>query len=75
MEEDKLKSFVERIEKLDEEKRAIQSDIKDVYNEAESTGFDKKALRALIKIRAQDADERKQLEGILEAYKNALGID
>ena len=54
---DRLKSFVERIEKLEEEKKAISDDIKDVYGEAKGNGFDVKALRTIIRMRKQDADE------------------
>lgn len=69
-----LKSLVERIEKLTEEKQAIADDIKDVYAEAKSSGFDTPALRALIKRRAEDAAKREEREAILESYMNALGM-
>ena len=71
---DHLKAFVERIERLEEEKKALADDIKDVYGEAKSTGFDVKALRAIIRMRKQDTDERKEQEAILETYMLALGM-
>lgn len=71
---DHLKAFVERIERLEEEKRALADDIKDVYGEAKATGFDVKALRAIIRLRKQDVDERKEHESILETYMHALGM-
>lgn len=69
-----LKSIVERIEKLEEEKKATQEDIKDVFLEAKGNGFDVKALRAIIRLRKQDADERAEQEAILDLYKHALGM-
>lgn len=71
---DHLKAFVERIERLHEEKKAISDDIADVYREAKGTGFDVKALRTVIRLRAQDADERKEQEAIVETYLHALGM-
>lgn len=66
---DHLKSFVERIERLLEEKKTISDDVRDVYAEAGSSGFDVKALRAVIRLRAQDAQQRQERELILETYK------
>ena len=71
---DHLKAFVERIERLEEEKKAIADDIRDVYAEAKGTGFDVKALRAIVRLRKQDTDERKEHEAILETYMHALGM-
>jgi len=71
---DHLKAFVERIERLEEEKKTISDDIRDVYAEAKSTGFDVKALRAIMRLRKQDVDERKEQEAILETYMHALGM-
>jgi uncharacterized protein (UPF0335 family) len=71
---DHLKAFVERIERLEEEKKAIADDIKDVYAEAKANGFDSKALRAVVRMRKQDVDERKEQEAILETYLLALGM-
>jgi uncharacterized protein (UPF0335 family) len=72
--QDQLKAFVERIEKLEEEKKAIADDIKDVFAEAKGNGYDTKALRAVIRLRKQDKDERAEHEAILETYKAALGM-
>jgi uncharacterized protein (UPF0335 family) len=71
---DHLKAFVERIERLEEEKKTIADDIRDVYAEAKGTGFDVKALRTIVRLRKQDADERKEQEAILETYMHALGM-
>lgn len=69
-----LRSVVERIEKLEEDKKAITEDIKEIYSEAKSNGYDVKALRAIIKMRKQDKDERAEHEAILETYMAALGM-
>jgi uncharacterized protein (UPF0335 family) len=71
---DHLKAFVERVERLEEEKKTIADDIRDVYAEAKATGFDVKALRAIVRLRKQDADERREQEAILETYMHALGM-
>ncbi len=69
-----LKSFVERIERLEEEKAALSADIKEVYSEAKAMGFDNKALRAVIRLRKVDDTERREQEAILETYLQALGM-
>lgn len=69
-----LKALVERIEKLEEEKKQIADDIKDVYGEAKGNGFDTKALRTIIRMRKQDPDKRAEHETILETYLLALGM-
>ncbi|MPZ56674.1 MAG: DUF2312 domain-containing protein [Rhizobiales bacterium] len=71
---DQLKAFVERIERLEEEKKTISDDIRDVYAEAKGNGFDVKALRTIVRLRKQDTDERKEQETILETYMHALGM-
>ena len=71
---DHLKAFVERVERLEEEKKTISDDIRDVYTEAKAHGFDVKALRAIVRLRKQDVDERKEQEAILETYLQALGM-
>jgi uncharacterized protein (UPF0335 family) len=71
---DHLRAFIERVERLEEEKKTIADDIKDVYAEAKSNGYDVKALRAVVRLRKQDADERKEHEAILETYMAALGM-
>jgi uncharacterized protein (UPF0335 family) len=69
-----LRSIVERIERLEEEKKAIADDIKAVYGEAKANGYDTKALRKIVGLRKKDAGEREEEEAILELYKNALGM-
>lgn len=71
---EQLKSFVERIERLEEEKQTIQDDIKDVYAEAKGNGFDVKILRQVIRLRKQDKSEREEQEAVLELYLQALGM-
>jgi uncharacterized protein (UPF0335 family) len=71
---DQLKAFVERVERLEEEKKAIADDIRDVYAEAKGTGFDVKALRTIVKLRKQDDNERREHEEIVETYMHALGM-
>jgi len=70
----KLRSFIERVERLEEEKKALADDIKDVYAEAKGTGFDTKIMRRIVKIRKQDRDKRLEEEAILDVYLNALGM-
>ena len=71
---DQLKAIIERVERLEEEKKAIADDIKDVYAEAKGNGFDVKALRVIVRLRKQDQDERKEHETVLETYMHALGM-
>ena len=71
---DQLKAFVERIERLEEEKKAIGDDIRDVYAEAKGNGFDIKALRTVVRLRKQDVNERREQEAVLETYLHALGM-
>jgi uncharacterized protein (UPF0335 family) len=71
---DQLKAFVERVERLEEEKKAIADDIRDVYAEAKGNGFDVKALRTIVRMRKQDKDERMEQETILQTYMVALGM-
>jgi uncharacterized protein (UPF0335 family) len=71
---DRLRSLVERIERLEEERKALASDIKDIYAEAKSAGFDPKVLRQLIRIRKQEAAEVEEQETLLDVYRRALGM-
>ncbi len=71
---DRLRSLIERIERLEEEKAAIGSDIRDVYAEAKSAGFDVKIMRAIIKLRKMNAADRDEQEYLLDVYKKALDI-
>ncbi|MCB1537966.1 MAG: DUF2312 domain-containing protein [Rhodospirillales bacterium] len=70
----RLKSLVERIEKLEEEKSAIASDVKDVYAEAKGTGFDTKTIRKLIRLRKMDAQKRQEEDELLDLYRAAIGL-
>ena len=72
--QDQLRSFVERIERLEEEKKTISDDIKDVYAEAKGNGFDTKVLRRVISLRKQDQNERQEQEAILDLDLQALGM-
>ncbi|HKQ95547.1 MAG TPA: DUF2312 domain-containing protein [Aestuariivirgaceae bacterium] len=69
-----LKSLVERIEKLEEEKKALAGDIREVYAEAKGHGFDTKILRRVVSIRKKDSHERAEEEAMLDVYLNALGM-
>jgi uncharacterized protein (UPF0335 family) len=69
-----LRSFVERIEKLEEEKKALADDVREVYAEARSAGFDIKALRAVVRLRLQDSEVRREHEALVELYRDALGL-
>ena len=71
---DQLKSIIERIERLEEEKKTISDDIRDVYAESKGNGFDVKALRTIVRLRKQDPNERHEEETILETYMQALGM-
>lgn len=71
---DRLRSFIERIERLNEERAAIAADIKEVFGEAKAEGFDGKALRRIIRERKQDADKRAEEQAIYETYMHALGL-
>ena len=70
----KLKSIVERIEKLEEEKKTIADDIREVYAEAKGEGFDVKALRAVVRMYRQDKSERQEYEALVDLYRDALGM-
>ncbi len=71
---DQLKAIIERIEKLEEEKKATSDDIRDVYAEAKGNGFDAKALRTIVRMRKMDVDERREQQDVLDTYLNALGM-
>lgn len=72
---DQLLSIIERIERLEEEKKGISDDIKEVYAEAKGNGFDTKVLRKIVSLRRQDAAEREEQDAILELYLQALGMN
>ena len=72
--DNRLKSFIERIERLEEEKSNILADIKEVYSEAKSSGYEPKIMRKVLIIRKMDVDERLEQEALLDTYRNVLGI-
>jgi len=71
----RLKSFIERIEKLEEDKASVSEDLKEVYAEAKGTGFDTKIIRTIVRIRKIDIEKRREQDELLELYKAALGMD
>ena len=71
---DRLRSFIERIERLEEERSTLSEDIKEVYSEAKGTGFDIKIMRQIIRLRKMEAGDRSEMEEILDVYKRALGM-
>jgi uncharacterized protein (UPF0335 family) len=71
---ERLKSFIERIERLEEEKKALAEDIKEVFSEAKGVGFDVKIMRQIIRIRRMDEDDRDEQEALLETYLRAIGM-
>ena len=73
--DDRLRLLIERVERLEEEKKGIQDDIKDVYGEAKATGYDAKIMKQIVRIRKMKPDDRREMEAILQTYMNALGIE
>ncbi|WP_029724006.1 DUF2312 domain-containing protein [Sphingomonas sp. UNC305MFCol5.2] len=71
---EQLRLFIERIERLEEEKKGIADDIKDVYAEAKSTGFDVKTMRHIVRLRKMEKHHRDEADALLETYRNALGL-
>ena len=72
---DRLRTIIERIERLEEEKRALSDDIREVYSEAKGAGFDVKVIRQVVRLRKMDATDRSEMEQILDVYKRALGME
>ena len=72
---ERLRSFIKRLEKLEEDKAAVGEDIKEVYAEAKGTGFDTKIIRKIISIRKMEVEQRREQEELLELYKAALGME
>ena len=72
---DRLRTIIERIERLEEEKRALSEDIREVYSEAKGAGFDVKVIRQVVRLRKMDATDRSEMEQILDVYKRALGME
>ena len=71
---DKLRSFIERVERLEEEKRDLSEDIKDIYAEAKGMGFDTKTMRKIVKLRKMDADKRREEQELLDLYWSSIGL-
>jgi uncharacterized protein (UPF0335 family) len=72
---DQLRLFMERIERLDEEKKGISDDIRDVFSEAKSQGYDTKIMRQILKLRKMEPHDRAEMEALLDVYKSALGLE
>lgn len=72
--DEQLRLFIERIERLEEEKKGIADDIRDVYLESKSQGYDPKIMRQIVRLRKMPIHDRKEMEAILDVYKSALGI-
>jgi uncharacterized protein (UPF0335 family) len=73
--DDRLRLLIERIERLEEEKKGIAEDIRDVYSEAKAVGYDAKIMRQIVRLRKMKPDDRAEMEAVLEVYKRALGLD
>ena len=71
---DQLRLFIERIERLEEEKKGLSDDVKDVYSEAKSNGYDTKTMRAIVRLRKMEKHVREEAEALLETYKRAIGL-
>lgn len=72
---DQLRLFVERVENLEEEKKGIADDIRDVYSEAKSMGFDAKIMRKIVQLRKMEKDARDEMDALMDTYRSALGMD
>lgn len=72
---DRLRLLIERIERLEEEKKAMADDIKDVYAEAKAVGYDPKIMRTIVRLRKMDNNDRREADDLLETYKAALGME
>lgn len=72
--DDQLRLFIERVERLEEERKGVTDDIRDVYSEAKSQGYDTKIMKQVVRLRKMSADDRQEMEAILDLYKSALGL-
>ena len=72
---DRLRTIIERIERLEDEKKALSDDIREVYSEAKGAGFDIKIIRQIVRLRKMDASDRSEMELVLDVYKRALGME
>lgn len=73
--DDQLRLFIERVERLEEEKKGISDDIRDVYSEAKAMGYDPKIMREIVRLRKMEPHDRQEMQAILETYMAALGLD
>jgi uncharacterized protein (UPF0335 family) len=73
--DDRLRLLIERVERMEEEKKGIGDDIRDIYNEAKAVGYDVKIMRQIVRIRKMSPDDRREMDLLLDNYKSALGID
>ncbi len=73
--DDRLRLLLERVERLEEEKKGISDDIRDVYNEAKAVGYDVKIMKAIYRLRKMKPDDRREMEMLIDTYKSNLGID
>jgi len=71
---ERLRSFIERVERLEEDRTNLNADIREVYSEAKSAGFDAKTMRAIVRLRKLEPNERQEQEPLLEVYRNAVGV-
>ena len=72
---DRLRTIIERIERLEDEKKALSDDIREIYSEAKGAGFDIKIIRHIVRLRKMDASDRSEMEQVLDVYKRALGME
>jgi len=72
---DRLRSFIERIERLEEEKAGLTADIREIYAEAKGTGFDSKVMRQIVRLRKMDSADRQEQEALLDVYRRAIGLE
>jgi uncharacterized protein (UPF0335 family) len=73
--DDRLRLLVERVERMEEEKKGIGDDIRDIYNEAKAVGYDVRIMRQIVRLRKMKPDDRREMDMLLDTYKSALGID
>ena len=73
--DDRLRLLIERVERLEEEKKGIAGDIRDVYGEAKAVGYDPKIMRIILRLRKMKPDDRAEMEAVVDTYKAALGLD
>lgn len=73
--DDRLRLLIERVERMEEEKKGIGNDIRDIYNEAKAVGYDVKIMRQIVRIRKMNPDDRREMDLLLDTYKSALGIE